>query len=113
MLPLFAAVDSTCSATDADPPQWAELDIITERNNLRKLLTWAAGNSTSKANNFRIDVELVGARTVLLRQWDERTHSRPNDSYGFSFEEHTTVSPPGSNSSYYRIIEYVSNYRVR
>lgn len=64
--PLMLAVQHMKPSFD-----FSEIDIITDRNNLRKLAGWAAGDAI---NGFRIDVELVG-KTLLLSRWEPITRS--------------------------------------
>ncbi|KAH9919326.1 uncharacterized protein B0H18DRAFT_1028387 [Fomitopsis serialis] len=68
---------------------WPNIDFITDRNALRKLLGWAGGYA---GRAFRIDLEFAGS---------ER-------SYGFSFEHESTQPAPGceGTTGHYRISSY-------
>src|SRR5579859_534432 len=73
--PLFRAVYS-------EKPQFdvSAIDLVTDRNNLRKLL----GAITGDPKRFRIDVQLLG-RTLLFDRWEENSVSQipPNAFRGF------------------------------
>ena len=101
--PLFAAVDTVGTAIS-----WPSVDVVTDRNALRKLMRWIDGNVTRE---FRIDIELAGDNTLFLFRWEKRHREVPNGkSYGFGFEEETTNEVPGCQGStgHHRVIKYVS-----
>jgi hypothetical protein len=108
LLPLVRAVDVGAERTSFP---WAAVDVVSDRNNIRKLLRWVEGSG--KAKEFRIDTQLAGERTVLLSRWEERVAVGPEGSYGFSFEDSQTFALPGCEeaTSYHRIISYVSDYK--
>lgn len=85
---------------------FASLDIITERNNLRKLLAWAQGSQ----DDFRIDIERAGQRSVLLTRWKGGYIPINNRSYGHSFEARTTSADHPNFLQHERIISYVSRF---
>jgi len=99
--PLFEAVNYL------EPKyQWPKLDILTDRNGLRKLLRWATGKTD---RDFRIDLELVGERTVVLSRWEEHNKQMPyaNSGYGRNFEVVYSTSPGKKRAlGHHRIIEY-------
>ncbi|QRW00422.1 hypothetical protein RhiJN_28440 [Ceratobasidium sp. AG-Ba] len=106
-----------------------ELDIVTDRNNLRKLLRFVCANGPNRVpnrgrnNSFRVDAQLApNNKTLVFTRFDENTIDRSTGfkGYGHSFEEAvTTVSAPiitvNANSTrpsslvrtgYHRIIRY-------
>lgn len=107
LLPLFTAVDHL------DPRfPFTSMDIITDRNNLRKLMRFVEG-SFNKKKGFRIDLQLIGKSTVLFGRHEERAMVRAGQEWGHSFERVTTKPFTGCNEgiSHHRIVTYVScNY---
>lgn len=107
-VPLFRAVDTMEKERDGDKVDWSSVDIISDRNNLRKLLAWVQGGEEF----FRIDVQLAGSWTMLLQRWEERP-LEISDGYGFgdSFELAATTPAPGCEDAtlagHHRIISYV------
>ncbi|KAG1763554.1 microtubule associated protein-domain-containing protein [Suillus occidentalis] len=62
LVPIFAAID----VDDMDPSfDYKQFDIITDRNNLRKLLHWVSGSLDEK--DFRIDVNVAGWTCLFTR----------------------------------------------
>ncbi|KZT11773.1 uncharacterized protein LAESUDRAFT_808755 [Laetiporus sulphureus 93-53] len=109
-LPMLKAVDVMTEATGRHL-RWPDIDFITDRNFLRKLLLWAGGGGSGRNDAFRIDLQLFGERTVLLNRYDERTWLNINPkqgSYGRNFEEHTTTAAPGCErgGSHNRVVQY-------
>jgi hypothetical protein len=106
-LPLLAAADAIHDKKA--PVEWPALDVITDRNGLRKLLRWLNSSEGREVRNFRIDVELVGTKTIVLSRWEGRTHDPPSTrSFGFAFETAMSCAAPGCPiSSHYRAITYV------
>lgn len=101
--PMFAAIDSVGTAIS-----WPSVDVVTDRNALRKLMRWIDGNATRE---FRIDLELAGENTLFLFRWEKRHRESANGkTYGFGFEEETTNEVAGCQGStgHHRIIKYVS-----
>jgi len=87
---------------------WPGVDFVTDRNALRKLLRWASG---STGRDFRIDLELVGERTIFLNRWEEKNRvcvDRCHPSYGFSFEHASTRPALGceGTTGHHRISSY-------
>ena len=107
MLPLFAAADAIHE--NKEPVDWPAVDVVTDRNGLRKLLRWLNPSPGREVRDFRIDVELVGAKTVVLNRWEGRTREPPTGkTYGFAFEAATGRAAPGCPSSgHHRAISYV------
>lgn len=101
MVPIFAAVDAN---EDADTFDWSEVDIVTDRNALRHLFRWASGN-TSK--NFRIDLQLVGKKTLLLSRWEKQTSDEyPGYTYGSNYFSRATKKPNAEAVAHHRIVNY-------
>lgn len=88
---------------DFDPKAF---DVVTDRNNLRKLLTML---SDTPIKDFRIDVELAGD-TLLLTRWEpENTESFTGfRGFGHEFERQFTTFPPELRRSagHHRIVTY-------
>ena len=100
--PMFAAID-----TIGTEVAWPKVDVVTDRNALRKLMRWIDGKTTRE---FRIDLELAGENTLFLFRWEKRHREEPSGkSFGFTFEEETTNVAPGcgASTSHHRIVKYV------
>jgi hypothetical protein len=108
LLPLFAAAD-VIHDKKSPPVDWPAVDVITDRNGLRKLLRWLSPSEGREVRDFRIDVELVGSKTIILSRWDGRTREPPSGrSFGFAFEAATSRAAPGCPiSGHHRVITYV------
>jgi hypothetical protein len=109
ILAMLAAVNECTPAADF---QWASSDLISDRNSLRNLLRWVGG--WQKLADFRIDLSLVGDKSVVLTRWKQDTQERSSGrSYGFSYEDNQTVAAPGCELSrkagHDRIVSYVSH----
>jgi len=110
MLPLFLAADAIHGPKAAAAVvDWPTVDVITDRNGLRKLLRWLNPSPGRDVRDFRIDVELVGAKTLVLSRWEGRMFEPPKGrTYGYGFENATTCAAPGCpSSSHHRAIKYV------
>lgn len=105
LTPLISAVRTHNPAFDL-----GQMDIVTDRNGLRKLFGWA--NNTPKRDEFRIDIQKAGLGTILFTRWEPRNKiqqgswSRPR--YGFSFEHATTKTARGvlPTAGHHRIVAY-------
>lgn len=109
LLPLFRAVDAVEAHFAREPLDWSAVDVITDRNNLRKLIDWV-GPATRK---FRIDVQLAGTRTLLFQRWEERNLVYADgNSFGYSFERATTRIAAGckETTGHHRVVSYVRHY---
>jgi hypothetical protein len=109
LLPIFVAID----AVQPTPALgWHTLDYVMDRNCMRKLLLWM---EPKKSDDFRIDAELVGQRTVLFHKWEPRAAflTQPN-TFGAGFATHTTTLAADCQAStgYFRIVHYVSITRA-
>ncbi|KAH9175656.1 hypothetical protein EDB89DRAFT_328084 [Lactarius sanguifluus] len=108
MLPLFAAADAIHDQEAAPPVDWSTVDVITDRNGLRKLLRWLDPSPGKAVRDFRIDVQLVGTKTLVLRRWESPTDGgHINRSYGHAFQAAMTRAAPDCPSSgHYRVVAY-------
>ena len=111
LLPIFRAVDAMKADNHgAGNTEWAKLDFITDRNNLRSLLRWL-NDATRSAAEFRIDAQLAGKKTVLLTRWEKRNHeSMSGVTFGNEFKKACTQYIDGheNGAGHHRIIRYVS-----
>ncbi|KAK5689250.1 hypothetical protein LTR17_026400 [Elasticomyces elasticus] len=102
--PVFCAMDVMNPQRQLD-----DVDIIANRNSLRKLLDFAAGRSQEP---FRIDLHLVRQTLFLTRREESAlimTGGRRNTGgYGQNFEKTFTTPVAGleSSSSHHRVIKY-------
>lgn len=62
--------------------------------------------------DFRIDVELVGSKTIFLSRWDDGPRELPSGrNFGFAFEAAMCRAAPGCPiSDHHRVITYVRCY---
>lgn len=105
LLPLVAAVQHM-------HPDFAfpNIDVVTDRNSLRKLLRWIRGReSDATVKDFRIDVQMSG-RTMLFTRRETKTKELSNRAYGIGFERACTSAPPGQaiqrQTGHHRVIKY-------
>ncbi|KAA1472274.1 hypothetical protein DENSPDRAFT_850802 [Dentipellis sp. KUC8613] len=103
LLPLMKAADEAGTTVD-----WPSIDVVTDRNGLRKLARWI--DKGASARDFRIDIELGGDRTLIMSRWEPNTRDSAGNgrSFGFGFEEATTRHAQGCGKStgHYRITKY-------
>lgn len=115
LLPVFLAADMM---EDAGHPkfQWSLVDIISDRNSLRKLLSFLdfdPEDKRSELKDFRIDLQLAGTETIILQRWEDNTLSSAEEHKGYNdaFVEAFTAPAPGCNGAtiagHHRIISYV------
>lgn len=84
---------------------FSTIDIVTDRNNLRKLIGWAQGSK----DEFRIDLQRAGDGTVLFSRWQAKTREPPQRSYAHEFEKSMTRNQGGNpGENHHRIVTYVS-----
>jgi hypothetical protein len=104
LLPLIAAVSHYAPRFSL-----ASVDFVTDRNGLRKLCRWASGDPGS--GTFRIDIDLVGQKTVLMQRWETETTQLGGPGYEREFEEASTTRGVGCENAtgHHRIITYVSS----
>ncbi|KAI9443010.1 hypothetical protein H4582DRAFT_1150430 [Lactarius indigo] len=108
MLPLFTAADMIRDQDAAPPVDWPNVDVVTDRNGLRKLLRWLNPSPGRAVRDFRIDVELVGTKTLVLSRWESPTPEvNSGRSFGHAFEAAMTCAAPDCPSSdHQRVITY-------
>ncbi|KAF9259086.1 hypothetical protein L218DRAFT_963957 [Marasmius fiardii PR-910] len=128
LLPLIAAVDFYQATENGTVFDWSSVDIVTDRNGLRKLFRWIkAKESLSKGlqnaavaqpfqpwkpnKDWRIDLQLAGEKTVLFSRWEQNTKELPGlpvTTYGLSFERATTKEGKGCEGTegHHRIVQY-------
>ena len=117
LLPLFRAVDVVAEENADTSLDWGSIDIITDRNGLRKLMRWLqypGGSGGEGPREFRIDLQLAGRKTVLMSRWEKRTREdpvKPRSGCGINFEKESTKTAKGCEKStgHHRIIQYVSS----
>jgi len=88
------------------------LDLITDRNNLRKLFRFVRGNKPGNCMfDFKMHIEVVN-KTVLLTRWEKKSAhiTAPGQFHGFghSFEQEFTKNTKGleESTSHNRIARY-------
>ncbi|TDL17770.1 hypothetical protein BD410DRAFT_729467 [Rickenella mellea] len=99
LAPLFAAVD------ELGEYDYASLDVVTDRNNLRQLLRWIAG--TVDPEGFRIDIESSGKTCILTRRLEKNSEViREFRGFGHEYEKAATTPAPGCENAtgHHRII---------
>jgi len=95
---------------DGETFDWATVDLISDRNGLRKLLRWIGGAADMRP--FRIDLQLAGKKTVLFNRWEKRYREDFSGyTYGFNFEKASTMHAKDCEEStgHHRIISYDLN----
>ncbi|KAF8516441.1 hypothetical protein BU17DRAFT_92786 [Hysterangium stoloniferum] len=82
------------------------VDFVTDRNGVRKLLRWASGGEN--AGTFRIDLEFVGVKTILMQRWEISAVQNGDPGYEKEFEKASTRPAPGfeTASGHARIVTY-------
>lgn len=106
MEPLFRAIYQGDPSFDV-----GRIDIVTDRNNMRKLLSFVDPGSTRHGlEAFTIHAELAGKKTVILSRVEAQTHEFIGPEkfvgYGHEFEKaYTTYEIPNS-TGHHRIIRY-------
>jgi hypothetical protein len=108
LLPLVAAVNKQMKGKNNPAFDWSSVDIVTDRNGLRKLTRWVGGDAAIR--DFRIDLQLAGEKTVLMNRWEKRNREMySGKTFGFSFEKASTEPAPCCKEStgHHRIVTYV------
>ncbi|KAK1227363.1 hypothetical protein PQX77_009647 [Marasmius sp. AFHP31] len=108
LLPLIASVNFYHASPGIRKPfDWSSVDIVTDRNGLRKILRWIRGEVDA---DFRIDLQLDGRKTVLFNRWEKRAKDYPpfSGSFGHNFEEATTTPARGctGTTGHHRVVQY-------
>ncbi|KAI0329008.1 hypothetical protein GY45DRAFT_1280600 [Cubamyces sp. BRFM 1775] len=115
LLPLFRAADVIAEENADTSLDWSTVDIVTDRNGLRKLMRWLRHSDATSGGQplkeFRIDLQLGGSKTVLMHRWEQRYREiaiPPTSGYGINFERETTSPAPGCQCSagHHRIVQY-------
>ncbi|KAG7290748.1 hypothetical protein NEMBOFW57_000751 [Staphylotrichum longicolle] len=98
-LPLFRAL-----AIENPEYDIGDVDLVTDRNNIRKLLRFVQGSSSKP---FKIEVEIAGDKTALFTRVEEQTTETISGfkGYGHNFEKAYTKIPTGS-TAHHRIVGY-------
>jgi hypothetical protein len=116
MLPLLAAADAMHNQEVTPPVDWPAVDVIADRNSLR----WLNLSPGREVCDFRINVHLVGDKTLVLCHWETPTSEvHMNSSFGHAFEAAMTYAAPDCPSlGHQRAITYVrlclfSNFLAR
>jgi hypothetical protein len=97
--PLFRAL-----STENPKFNIADVDLVTDRNNIRKLLRFVQGTSNDP---FQIRVEIAGQKTALFTRVEAKTKEliRRFRGFGHAFEDAYTQKPSG-NTGHHRIVGY-------
>ncbi|KAI1370589.1 hypothetical protein F4677DRAFT_438092 [Hypoxylon crocopeplum] len=84
--------------------EMGNIDLVTDRNNIRKLLRFVQGSSFDA---FEFEVEIVGGKTALFTRLEPETTTviQGFRGYGHSFEKAYTKSQVGS-TGYHRVTRY-------
>ncbi|KAI0671204.1 hypothetical protein C8Q78DRAFT_1131581 [Trametes maxima] len=114
LLPLFRAVDIVAEDNSDTSHEWSDVDVITDRNGLRKLIRWlrhSGSDLDEPPREYRIDLQLGGNKTVLMHRWEKRTREMaapPKSGCGISFERETTSPAQGCTrgTGHHRIVQY-------
>ncbi|KAI6006616.1 hypothetical protein F5J12DRAFT_101327 [Pisolithus orientalis] len=101
LIPIFAAVDSL-----HDDFRYRDFDLVTDRNNLRKLLRCIDGQHEK---TFRIDLDVLG-KTCLFTRREETLAETLTEFRGYGHEYEMAATKPRRGSedeiSHHRIISY-------
>ncbi|KAJ8081226.1 hypothetical protein PM082_018071 [Marasmius tenuissimus] len=108
LLPLIASVNFHHASPGIRKPfDWSSVDIVTDRNGLRKIFRWIRGEVDA---DFRIDLQLAGRKTVLFNRWEKRAKDYPpfSGSFGHNFEDATTVPARDCSGTigHHRVLQY-------
>jgi hypothetical protein len=80
-----------------------DIDLVTDRNNIRKLLRFV--NRSSK-DPFDIDVEIVGVKTALFTRVSDKTTQFPRGNNGFGHNFEKTYTKDHIGTGHHRIVSY-------
>ncbi|KAJ5159328.1 uncharacterized protein N7500_008979 [Penicillium coprophilum] len=87
-----------------------EVDLITDRNNVRKLLSFINSNTSRNGPEpFNIEIEATGNTVIFCRAETETyTFIGPHDfkGYGHEFEKAFTTSQVSGSTGHHRVISY-------
>jgi len=99
LTPIFVAIDNL------NGYNFAGLDFVSDRNNLRKLLRWATGAAGQA--DFRIDVEIAGTTCLFTRREAQNSEMVSGfKGFGHEYEKAATRHPKGCEKAtgHHRII---------
>ncbi|KIV89043.1 hypothetical protein PV10_08657 [Exophiala mesophila] len=103
--PLFRALYTTHPLFDITP-----IDIVTDRNNMRKLLSFVdPGSSRNGLEPFKINVEIIKNTAIFCREEvNSMEFIGPNEFRGFGheFEKAHTASQIYGSTGHHRVISY-------
>ncbi|KAF9223146.1 hypothetical protein BS17DRAFT_782437 [Gyrodon lividus] len=102
LLPLFVAIDNMNIQFRYD-----DLDLVTDRNNLRKLLRFVTGAKDEK--DFRIDIDLAGKTCLLTRREEKNAETIVGfRGFGHEYETAATTATRGCENAtgHHRIVSY-------
>lgn len=121
LVPLFAAADTLGTGSE-QPFQWSSVDVVTDRDNLLKLLGWLDGRVARArhrdSGQWRIDVALAGSSTLLMRRWEELAAVNADGTgYDDNFERMCSHDSLGARKQCTlvgndRVVAYVRGYPV-
>ncbi|KAF9240054.1 hypothetical protein BU15DRAFT_46128 [Melanogaster broomeanus] len=103
LLPLFIAIDNMQEKFSYD-----DLDLVTDRNNLRKLLRFVTGAQAAE-KDFRIDIDLAGKTCLLTRREEKNSETVVGfRGFGHEYEKAATRATPGCEraTGHHRIVSY-------
>ncbi|KAH7087979.1 hypothetical protein BKA62DRAFT_729034, partial [Auriculariales sp. MPI-PUGE-AT-0066] len=107
LLPLVAAIDYMHATGQIRDPDFsfADFEVVTDRNGLRKLAGWVGGSKGS-SSNFRIDVQLAGDTMLFTRHEPRAVVSCDQNTFGKGFEHAMTLSGVSVQTGHHRIVKY-------
>ena len=104
LTPIFAAIDDF----HGNEYDFSGIDIVSDRNNLRKLFRWATGVADEK--DFRIDIDLAGQTCLFTRREEKNAETVLGfKGFGHEYEKAATRLAPGCErtTGHHRIISIV------
>ncbi|KAG9311433.1 hypothetical protein JVU11DRAFT_8546 [Chiua virens] len=106
MWPLFASID----ALNDDFP-YKDLDLVTDRNGLRKLLRHV--DNVPRTDDFRIDIDLVGKTCLFTRREEKASVVGQNMGYGHEYLRAATKEPQSCEKmlDHKRVITYARSQK--
>lgn len=106
----FEVVFQALEVTRPEGYSFDDIEVLTNRNSLRKLLDFAAGRGQ---DSFRIDLYMVGGRTLVIERRERSVKEMIRGSvagFGHNFEEVSTIPPKGledaQSSQHHRVVSY-------
>ncbi|KIJ62266.1 hypothetical protein HYDPIDRAFT_158061 [Hydnomerulius pinastri MD-312] len=102
LLPIFVAIDSM-----HENFRYSDLDLVSDRSNVRKLLRFIGGAQGEQ--DFRIDIDLVGTTCLFTRREEKNCENFVNFcGYGYEYEKAATTATRGCEKAvgHHRIVSY-------